>query len=82
MGNPARRVGWISQHGHRLGDPDQTGIMRCPESGYRYQETSPEVLACLDIDEEAPLPAELSRGTRSYQDFKEAQTNECSVARS
>ena len=82
MGNPARRVGWISRHGHRLGDADPAGIMRCPESGYRYQETSPGVLACLDIDEEAPLPAELSRGTRSYQDFKEAQTNECSVARS
>jgi UDP-2-acetamido-3-amino-2,3-dideoxy-glucuronate N-acetyltransferase len=82
MGNPARRVGWISRHGHRLGSPDDAGIMRCPESGYRYQETSPGVLRCLDIEEEAPLPAELSRGTRSYREFKEAANHECSVARS
>jgi len=81
VGNPARRVGWISRHGHRLGAPDAAGIMRCPESGYRYQEHEPGVLRCLDLDEEAPLPAELSRGTKSYREFKEA-SNERSVARS
>ena len=31
--------------------------MRCPEHGYRYKETEPGVLRCLDLDEEAPLPA-------------------------
>ena len=82
MGNAARRVGWISRHGHRLGNPDEAGIMRCPESGYRYQETSSGILRCLDLDEDASLPAELSRGTRSYREFKEAADHECSVARS
>src|SRR6185436_5239141 len=33
MGNPARRAGWMSRHGHRLEPPDADGISRCPESG-------------------------------------------------
>lgn len=70
MGNPARPKGWMSRHGHRLGAPDQEGVMRCPESGYRYKEVEPGVLRCLDLDEEAPLPAKLARGNRSYDEFK------------
>ena len=38
VGNPARKVGWMSRHGQRLESPDSNGIMICPESGYRYQE--------------------------------------------
>src|SRR5437899_10795207 len=38
-GNPARPVGWISRHGHRLTAPDADGGMGCPGSGYRYMET-------------------------------------------
>jgi UDP-2-acetamido-3-amino-2,3-dideoxy-glucuronate N-acetyltransferase len=71
VGNPARQIGWISRHGHRLGHPDAGGVMRCPESGYRYQEIERGVLQCLDLDEDAPLPAELSKGTKSYRQFKE-----------
>jgi len=82
MGNPARRVGWISRHGHRLGNPDADGVMHCPESGYRYREVERGVLRCLDVDEDAPLPTELSKGTKYYRQFKEAAQNECSVARS
>src|SRR5437762_4072833 len=59
VGNPARRVGWMSRHGHRLDSSDVNGVMRCPESGYRYKETDAGVLRCLDLDEEAPLPTEL-----------------------
>jgi UDP-2-acetamido-3-amino-2,3-dideoxy-glucuronate N-acetyltransferase len=82
MGNPARRVGWISRHGHRLGNPDAEGVMRCIESGYRYREVEPGLLRCLDLDEDAPLPAELNKGTRSYRDFKEATQHAYSIARS
>jgi len=70
LGNPARRVGWMSRHGHRLRDPDSEGIMRCPESGFRYQEVQPGILRCLDLDEESPLPKELSNGSRTYDEFK------------
>jgi UDP-2-acetamido-3-amino-2,3-dideoxy-glucuronate N-acetyltransferase len=70
VGNPARRIGWMSRHGHRLQNPDGEGIMLCPESGYRYKEETPGVLRCLDLDEDAVLPAELSKGTKSYDDFK------------
>jgi UDP-2-acetamido-3-amino-2,3-dideoxy-glucuronate N-acetyltransferase len=80
IGNPGRQVGWMSRHGHRLGAPDQSGVMRCPEAGYRYQETEPGVLRCLDLDEEAPLPVELSKGTQSYRQLKKDTKNECSVA--
>jgi UDP-2-acetamido-3-amino-2,3-dideoxy-glucuronate N-acetyltransferase len=45
--------------------------MRCPESGYSYKETDAGVLRCLDFDEEAPLPTELSNGTKSYRQLKE-----------
>jgi UDP-2-acetamido-3-amino-2,3-dideoxy-glucuronate N-acetyltransferase len=72
VGNPGRQIGWMSRHGHRLGSPDSDGVMRCPESGYRYAETGPGVVRCLDLDEEAPLPAELSKGNQSYRQLKEA----------
>lgn len=70
VGNPARRVGWMSRHGHRLAKPDGDGVMACPESGHRYQETKPGILRCLDLDEETPLSEDLSIGTRTYDEFK------------
>jgi len=80
VGNPARQVGWMSRHGHRLENLDSDGVMRCPESGYRYKEVEPGVLRCLDLDEESPLPTELSVGTKSYRQFKEETNHECSLA--
>jgi len=80
IGNPGRQVGWMSRHGHRLGAPDTSGIMRCPESTYRYKETAPGVLRCLDLEEEAPLPAELSTGKKTYRQLKKGTKNERSVA--
>jgi UDP-2-acetamido-3-amino-2,3-dideoxy-glucuronate N-acetyltransferase len=59
VGNPARQVGWISRHGHRLQSPDSAGVMKCSESGYRYHEVEPGVLRCIDLDENAPLPEHL-----------------------
>jgi UDP-2-acetamido-3-amino-2,3-dideoxy-glucuronate N-acetyltransferase len=70
LGVPARRTGWMSRHGHRLHPPGADGVMVCPESGLRYRETAPGVLRCLDLDEDAPLPAELAVGQRPYQEYK------------
>ena len=70
VGIPARQAGWMSRHAHHLKSPDADGIMICPESGLRYKETAPGVLRCLDLDEEAPLPKELSAGKKSYHEFK------------
>lgn len=70
MGNPARQHGWMSRHGHPLAKPGADGIMTCPETHYRYHEQTPGVLRCLDLDEDAPLPAELAKGSRGYDDFK------------
>lgn len=36
VGNPARQVGWMSEHGHRL-QFDEQGVAVCPESGERYK---------------------------------------------
>ncbi len=55
LGVPARQVGWMSRHGHRL-SANADGVLICRESGFRYQET-PEGLRCLDLDEDAPLPS-------------------------
>lgn len=55
MGVPARQKGWMSRHGQRLSAPDADGVMRCPQSGWRYALQN-GVLRCLDWDEEKPLP--------------------------
>ncbi len=64
VGVPAKQKGWMSRHGHLL-----KGKMICPESGYRYEEKA-GVLRCLDLDEEAPLPASLAVGKKTYDEFK------------
>lgn len=70
VGNPARQIGWMSRHGHRLMGKDSDGIMRCPESGFRYHEVAPGVLRCLDLDEDAPLPPGLTKGSKTYDELK------------
>ena len=70
VGVPARQRGWMSRHGHLL-KPDAAGLMRCPESGLRYREVEPGRLECLDLDEEAPLPADLAVGKVTYDEFKQ-----------
>jgi UDP-2-acetamido-3-amino-2,3-dideoxy-glucuronate N-acetyltransferase len=56
VGVPARRVGWISRHGHRLTEQDAEGNWVCPQSGWRYSEVEAGVLRCLDWPEDKPLP--------------------------
>ena len=70
MGVPGRQHGWMSRHGHLLKEADADGIMTCPESGFRYQETEPGILKCLDLDEEDPLPENLTVGSETYDSFK------------
>lgn len=78
MGNPARQKGWMSRHGHILKNPEADGVMTCPESGFRYQltpthdqlPTPNSVLKCLDLDETSPLPPELAKGVKSYDQCK------------
>lgn len=55
MGVPARRRGWMSRHGHRMTEPNSAGEFICPESKWRYKEVEPEVLRCLDWDEDKAL---------------------------
>jgi UDP-2-acetamido-3-amino-2,3-dideoxy-glucuronate N-acetyltransferase len=70
LGVPARQLGWMSRHGHRLEARDASAIMVCPESGFRYQLIDGRI-GCLDIDEETPLPSELARGAKTYEAFKQ-----------
>lgn len=55
VGVPARRKGWISRHGHLLGPSFADGVMRCPESDWRYAEEPSGHLRCLDWPEDRPL---------------------------
>jgi UDP-2-acetamido-3-amino-2,3-dideoxy-glucuronate N-acetyltransferase len=82
VGNPARQIAWMSRHGHKLEAPDSSGVMICPESGYRYKEIEPGVLRCLDLDEEKPLPAELAKGVKPYKQIKEEVKYASTTARS
>jgi UDP-2-acetamido-3-amino-2,3-dideoxy-glucuronate N-acetyltransferase len=74
MGVPARQLGWMSRHGVRLPALDSNGIMVCPESSYRYKEIAPGVLRCLDLDEQAALPAEQRVGRVRLRELKKAST--------
>ncbi len=69
VGVPGRQKGWMSRHGHIL-KPGPDGIMACPESGFRYQEASPGILKCLDLNEEEPLPEKLAKGRDDYRAIK------------
>jgi UDP-2-acetamido-3-amino-2,3-dideoxy-glucuronate N-acetyltransferase len=82
LGNPAAQVGWMSRHGHRLEAIDDGGFMRCPESGYRYKEVGPGILRCIDLDEESPLPPDLTKGSKSYRRLKEEAKYESTAAQS
>lgn len=69
LGNPGKQKGWMSRHGHKLNHPDEGAMMVCPESKFRYR-LKDGVLRCLDLDEEEPLPEELARGEKTYDEFK------------
>ena len=56
VGVPAVRKGWMSRHGYKLSEPDGAGIMLCPQTKWRYQETSPGTVICLDWSEDRHLP--------------------------
>lgn len=72
VGVPGRNRGWVSRHGHPLRKP-VNGLYVCPESKLRYREIQPGELRCLDLDEEAPLPVELSVGLKSYRAFSHSE---------
>ena len=59
LGVPATRKAWMSRHGHRLEKRDEEGNLLCPESGWRYRETEPNVLRCLDWPEDKPLETDV-----------------------
>jgi len=71
IGVPARQKGWMSRHGHVLKDPGPDGVYACPESGLRYREVEQGVLRCLDLDEDDPLPENLSVGKFFYRELKQ-----------
>jgi UDP-2-acetamido-3-amino-2,3-dideoxy-glucuronate N-acetyltransferase len=68
LGNPAKLSSFMSRHGHKLHFDDSNQAI-CPESNYHYQRVGEDV-RCLDLDEDNPLPEELSIGAKSYDDFK------------
>jgi len=54
VGVPARRTGWMSRHGQKLGPPLDDGMLVCPESGLRYRVERGR-LRCLDANDDVPL---------------------------
>jgi UDP-2-acetamido-3-amino-2,3-dideoxy-glucuronate N-acetyltransferase len=75
IGVPARRIGWMSRHGISLNSPNADGIMVCPESGLRYRAVTEDMLRCLDLDEEAALPADMAVGKIAYDELKKTWNN-------
>ena len=68
LGNPGKLSGFMSRHGHKL-HFDENNQAICPESKYQYERIGEEV-RCLDLNEDKPLPDELSVGSKSYDEFK------------
>ena len=68
IGNPGKLSGFMSRHGHKL-HFDENNQAICPESNYWYEKAG-EGVRCLDLDEDKPLPDELSVGSETYDSFK------------
>ena len=68
LGNPGKLSGFMSRHGHKL-TFDKSGRATCPESHFVYEKVDQQV-RCLDLDEDDPLPSELSVGSESYDSLK------------
>jgi len=66
LGVPGKQRGWMSRHGHPL-RADSTGIFVCQESSMRYAIVEGE-MRCLDLAEEEPLPEQLTKGVRPYDE--------------
>ena len=56
IGVPGRQKGWMTRHGHKLGDGETSSIRACPESGLRYELSEDGSLHCIDLKEDEPLP--------------------------
>jgi UDP-2-acetamido-3-amino-2,3-dideoxy-glucuronate N-acetyltransferase len=56
VGVPAVRKGWMGRHGHRLVPGEREGELTCPETGWRYRFEAADVLRCVDLPEDSPLP--------------------------
>lgn len=68
LGNPGKLSGYMSRHGHKLSF-NELGKAICPESKFMYEKVE-DVVHCLDLGEDEPLPSELSFGSESYDSFK------------
>lgn len=70
VGVPGRQRGWMSRHGHLL-HFSESNRATCPESKFDYQfDPDQQTVRCLTLDEEAPLPENLSKGEVAYDNFK------------
>tara|TARA_B100000886_G_scaffold232581_1_gene162504 strand:- start:455 stop:1105 length:651 start_codon:yes stop_codon:yes gene_type:complete len=68
LGNSSKISGYMSRHGHKL-TFNESGRATCPESNLVYKKVEDQV-NCLDLDEDDPLPSDLSFGSLSYDSFK------------
>ena len=68
LGNPGKLSGYMSRHGHKLQFDDSNHAI-CPESKFVYEKVDDQV-HCLDLNEDEPLPADLSIGSQDYDSFK------------
>lgn len=56
VGVPAEQDGWMGRHGYRLVRTETDGVWVCPESGWKYRESSAGILECIDWSLDNPLP--------------------------
>ena len=68
LGNSGKISGYMSRHGHKL-TFNESGSATCPESKLVYKKTEDQV-HCLNLDEDDPLPSDLSFGSLPYDSFK------------
>lgn len=55
VGVPAKQRGWFSRHGYKMKQVSKTSFV-CPESNWRYELNSANIMKCLDWPEERALP--------------------------
>lgn len=68
IGVPGKQRGFVTRHGHPV-NPAPGETAECPETKLRYALNESGELRCMDLDEDAPVPDDLTTGITVYREL-------------
>ncbi len=69
LSHRARQNCWMSPLGEIL-KATENSVLMCTESSFCYQESDDNSLCCMNLEEYQPLPPDLSKGVKYYDQYK------------